>query len=282
YVRVCHKHFPLLSTFTFMDIDFGVFLTGEGLISLLTLSALEIVLGIDNLIFISILTDKLPEERRPFARNLGLALALVVRVAMLFGITWIMSFQTDLFNISDLIGLDYPTDSENYIHLGINVRDLILLAGGLFLIGKSVSEIHEKITYGIEEEEGKSKKAVSVSGVIFQIVLIDIVFSFDSILTAVGLVEEVIIMVVAVLISMALMIAFVKSVSEFIDRNPPLKILALSFLILIGFLLASEALGQEVSKGYVYFAMAFAFIVELLNMRVRKKRTKEVTTTLSE
>ncbi len=259
-----------------MKIDFSVFLTGEGLVSLLTLSALEIVLGIDNLIFISILTDKLPEERRPFARNLGLALALVVRIAMLFGITWIMSLQADLFNISDLIGLDYPTDSEKYIHLGINIRDLILLAGGLFLIAKSVSEIHEKITFGIEEKDKKKKNVVSVSGVILQIVLIDIVFSFDSILTAIGLVDEVIIMIVAVMISMALMIAFVKSVSAFIDRNPPLKILALSFLILIGFLLTSEALGREVSKGYVYFAMAFAFIVELLNMRVRKKKTKGI------
>lgn len=252
--------------------DFSVLFSLEGLISLLTLSLLEIVLGIDNLIFISILTDKLPEERRPLARRMGLSLALLIRVAMLFGITWIMSVQADLFNLSAALGLGFEEGSEQYEHLGINVRDLILIAGGLFLIGKSVSEIHGKMTFTPEEEgEQVAGRAGSVAGVIAQIVIIDLVFSFDSILTAVGLVDEIIIMIVAVVISMIFMFLFIKTVSDFINEHPPLKVLALSFLILIGFLLTTEGLGQEVSKGYVYFAMAFGFLVELINMRVRKR-----------
>ncbi|MGF1532079.1 MAG: TerC family protein [Bernardetiaceae bacterium] len=261
--------------------DWSVLFSWAGLISLFTLTLLEVVLGIDNLIFISILTDKLPPQQRPAARNIGLGLALLIRIVMLFGITWIIGIKADLFNISDWIGLGLDPTSEQYEHLGISLRDLILIAGGLFLIGKSVSEMHAKITFGTDPETHapKPSKGKAVAGVIFQIALIDIVFSFDSILTAVGLVSQISIMITAVVISMIFMLVFIGQVSDFINQNPPLKILALSFLILIGFLLATEGLGQEVSKGYVYFAMAFAFVVELINMRVRKKTEKAIKTT---
>lgn len=237
--------------------DFSVFATSEAWISLLTLALLEIVLGIDNIIFISIITGKLKKEDQRKGRLTGLALALIMRMILLMGIAYIAQMTEPLF---ELMGAEFSG------------RDLILLGGGLFLIYKSTVEIHEKIEP--KEEHGKETKAKSFKAAVLQIVLIDLVFSFDSILTAVGLVKDVIIMILAVVISMLVMMAFSKSIAEFINERPTLKVLALSFLIMIGFMLVFESLHsvhhQEIPKGYAYFAMAFAFIVELLNLRLRR------------
>ncbi|MFT5913780.1 MAG: putative tellurium resistance membrane protein TerC [Bacteroidia bacterium] len=234
-------------------------LTTEALISLLTLTALETILGIDNIIFISLVTDKLPQKQESKGRIIGLVVAMVVRVLLLMGITTIIKWgEAELFTV---------------FGKGFSFRNLILLAGGLFLIAKSTKEIHNKVEEdGFEDVEAKS---ITMFKAITQIVLIDIVFSFDSILTAVGLVEDVEIMIVAVIISMSMMIVFAKTISDFIEQNPTFKVLALSFLILVGFLLVLEGFGQHVEKGYVYFAIAFAFIVEIINNRIRKKNHKK-------
>ncbi len=240
-------------------LHFEIFATSAAWVSLFTLAFLEIVLGIDNIIFISIITGKLPKEDQKKGRLIGLALALVMRIILLFGIAYIASLTKPLFTIGPA---------------GFSGRDLILLGGGLFLIYKSTVEIHEKIEP--HEENHKETKARSLRAAIVQIILIDLVFSFDSILTAVGLVKEVIIMILAVIISMLIMMAFSKNIADFINERPTLKVLALSFLIMIGFMLVFEGLHsihhQEIPKGYAYFAMAFAFGVELLNLRVRPKQ----------
>ncbi len=228
-------------------------------IALLTLTFLEVVLGIDNIIFISIVSNKLPEAQRPKARNIGLALALIFRVVLLLGITWIIGFTQPLFTV---LGHEFSR------------RDIILLAGGLFLIFKSTSEIHHKMEGSAEKHS--DSKANSLFNVIFQIILLDVIFSFDSILTAVGLTDQLILMILAVIISIIIMMIFAKSISDFIGKHPSLEVLALSFLILIGFMLGIEALGHHVPKGYIYFAVFFSLVVELLNMRVRKKRTEPV------
>lgn len=229
--------------------------SGEGLIALLTLTFLEIVLGVDNIIFISIVSNKLPANQQAQARNIGLALAMVFRVGLLLGITWIIGFTEPLFTV---------------LEHGVSGRDLILAAGGLFLLAKSTSEIHHKIE-GEDLEDTESGKKASLGSTIFQIVLLDMVFSFDSILTAVGLTEEVTIMIIAVIISIGIMMIFAGAISRFINNHPTLQILALSFLILIGFMLIVEALHYEVPKGYIYFAVGFSLLVEVLNMRFRKK-----------
>lgn len=244
--------------------SFDIFFTSEGLISLFTLTILEIILGIDNIIFITIIAGKLPEEQRDKARNIGILMALGVRILLLFGITWIIGLTEPIFTLSILESIDVDPDFSG--------RDLILLLGGLFLIGKSTSEIHDKLE-GVEHGEG-NVVAKSMTKAIIQIVLIDIVFSFDSILTAVGLVKEISIMIVAVVISLSIMLLAAKSIGDFVEKHPTLKMLALSFLVLIGFLLVIEGFGEHVPKGYVYFAMAFSFIVELLNLKVRKKTIK--------
>ena len=233
-----------------------VLLSGEGLVALLTLTFLEIVLGVDNIIFISIVSNKLPAHQQAKARNIGLALAMIFRVALLLGITWIIGFTEPLFTVFE--------------H-GVSGRDLILAAGGLFLLAKSTSEIHHKIEGEDHTEESSAKKA-SLGAILVQIVLLDMVFSFDSILTAVGLTEEVIIMIIAVVISIGIMMIFAGAISRFINNHPTLQILALSFLILIGFMLIVEALHYEVPKGYIYFAVGFSLLVEVLNMRFRKSR----------
>lgn len=233
-------------------------LTADALISLFTLTLLEIVLGIDNIIFISIVAGKLPDPKvQDKARKIGIILALFARVGLLFGITWIIGLKADLFTV---------------LGIGFSGRDLILLGGGLFLIGKTVSEIHEKLE-GTEEtiEEGKKGGGSTLGGIIIQIILVDIVFSFDSILTAVGLVDNITIMIIAVVISMAVMYFFARSISDFVHNHPTVKMLALSFLIMIGFLLVVEAFDVHVNKGFAYFAMAFALGVEFLNMKLRKK-----------
>jgi predicted tellurium resistance membrane protein TerC len=240
-----------------------IFLTSDAWISLLMLTFMEIVLGVDNIIFISIVSGKLPEEKQGRARTYGLLLALVFRILLLLSITWIIGLTKPIFEINDFLFID---------HFALTWRDLILLAGGLFLLGKSVSEMHHKLE-GVDDEQ-KKPKATGFAQVIAQIVMLDIVFSFDSILTAIGLADHVIIMIIAVIISLGIMLAFAKKISDFINARPTMKMLALAFLLLIGFTLAFDSLHslhhQEIPKGYIYFAMFFAFGVELLNMRIRK------------
>lgn len=227
-------------------------------LTLLTLTFLEIVLGIDNIIFISLVSNKLPAEQQSKARFIGLVLALVVRVLMLAGITWIIGFTKPLFEIADM---------------EFSGRDLILLFGGAFLLAKSTTEIHHKVSHTEEELLEGGKKTKSYSSVIAQIVLLDIIFSFDSILTAVGMSRDLPVMIAAVIISIIVMMIFANPISTFISKHPTLQILALSFLILIGFMLCLEGFHFEVPKGYIYVAVAFSLIVEILNMRMRKKHT---------
>ncbi len=238
--------------------------TPEALISLITLTFMEIVLGVDNIIFISIVAAKLPKAQEARARNIGMTLALVFRIALLLGITWIIGLTKPLFVIP-VSGIDYH----------VTARDLILLLGGLFLIYKSTIEIHEKIE-GHQEEELRKGKGASLTNVVIQIILLDMIFSIDSILTAVGLVKEVLIMIIAVVISMGVMMLAAGSISSFINRHPTIKVLGLSFLLLIGFMLVLEGLPDQlaihVPKGYIYFAIFFSLGVEMLNLRVRKKQ----------
>ncbi len=231
-----------------------VLLTSEGIIALLTLTFLEIVLGVDNIIFISIISNRLPKEKQAKTRNLGLLLALAMRIGLLLGISWIIGFTEPLFT-----AFEYE----------ISIKDLILIVGGLFLIGKSTTEIHESLE--VDDDEEQEKTATSMAKVILQIVALDMVFSFDSILTAVGLTQEIIIMIVAVVIAMIVMMTFAGRISNFINKNPSLQMLAMSFLILIGFMLVLEGIGQHIPKGYIYFAVFFSLAVETLNMRRRRK-----------
>jgi len=224
-------------------------------LSLITLTAMEIVLGIDNVIFISILTDKLPPGRQPLARRLGLSLALILRLGLLFAITWVMGLTEPLI---DILGK------------GFTGRDLILLGGGLFLIVKATREIHENLE--VVHEERKAPSGSGAFGIILvQILALDIVFSLDSVITAVGMAQHISVMVVAMVIAVGVMLAFSGSIAAFVNRHPSMKMLALSFLLLIGVVLVADGMGQHVGKGYIYFAMAFSFGVELLNMRVRGK-----------
>jgi predicted tellurium resistance membrane protein TerC len=230
-------------------------MSSELIIAFLTLTFLEIVLGIDNIIFISIVTNKLPEEQQGKARRIGLLLAMGFRVVLLLGITWLIGFSEPLFSVADM---------------EFSGRDLILLAGGLFLLGKSTMEIHHKVE-GVESRPGIEGKKASFGSTLMQIVLLDLVFSFDSILTAVGLTQNIPVMIAAVVASILVMMAFATRISDFINKHPSLQILALSFLMLIGFMLAIEAFEQHVPKGYIYFAVFFSMAVEMLNMRYRRK-----------
>ena len=239
-------------------------------ISLITLSVLEIVLGIDNIIFISILAGKLPENQQKKARQLGLALAMITRVLLLLSLSWMMTLTKPLFNMAYLICL---TEGEWVEKLAISGRDLILLIGGLFLIYKSTSEIHEKLE-GANHADG-SKKKLSFSATIVQILLLDIVFSLDSVITAVGMASHVEVMIAAVIIAVIVMMLAAGGISNFVNNHPTVKMLALSFLLLIGVSLLAEAFEQHIPKGYVYFAMAFSVLVEMLNLRVKSK-TKPV------
>ena len=247
----------------------------DGLISLFTLAMLEIVLGIDNIIFISIVAGKLQDKKeQKTARFWGLLLALLMRIGLLFGITWIISLKDPLFTMTGLVDFFESIGLEHALAAAqVTGRDIILFCGGVFLFAKTISEIHEKMDMAddSEEELAEKKKSYTIMGVILQIVFIDIVFSFDSILTAVGIVNEVIIMIAAVIISMLIMMAFSGKVSDFIEKHPTVKMLALAFLLMIGFLLVLESFDIHVPKPYVYSAMAFAFIVEMLNMRARRK-----------
>ncbi len=237
-----------------------VFSKLEGWINLFTLILLETVLGIDNIIFISIIAGKLNKEDQRKAWNLGLVVAMIVRVGLLFFLSFIMGMDKELFTVFDI---------------GFTGHDLILFGGGVFLIVKTTSEIHNKVE-GAGEDESKSSKAKAVfSQVLLQIVLIDIVFSFDSILTAVGISEYLSVMVFAVIASTIIMMLFSRPVADFVERHPTVKMLALAFLLMIGLMLILDSVHVEVPKAYVYCSMAFAFLVELLNMRVRKKSQKK-------
>jgi len=230
-------------------------------IALVTLTVLEIVLGIDNIVFISILASKLPAEQQHKARQMGLMLALVMRVILLMGIAWMARLTNPLFEIPAVLGMDHAHP--------VSGRDLILIIGGLFLLWKATHEIHDKLEG--EDGEATAKVAPSFSAVLLQIMLLDIVFSLDSVITAVGMVKQVPVMIAAVVISMGFMLLFNRQISEFIHRHPTLKMLALSFLILVGVALVAEGFHQEIKKGYIYFAMAFSVGVEILNIRMRAK-----------
>ena len=231
-------------------------LTTEGIVSLLTLTFLEIVLGIDNIVFISITADRLPAADQKKARNLGILLALLVRIGLLFTVSWIIGLKDPFISFGDF---------------DLSFRDLILIIGGLFLLGKSTSEIHAKLEG--DDEEIRQVNVLSLRSAIIQIILLDVVFSLDSILTAVGLVDEILIIIIAILISLGVMLAFATRISNFINQHPAMKLLAVSFLMMIGLVLVVEGLHVHVPKGYIYFAMAFALGIEILNMKIRKKST---------
>lgn len=239
--------------------------TPEAWISLLTLTVLEIVLGIDNIVFISILSGKLPVNLQKKARQLGLGLAMITRVLLLLSLSWIMTLTSPLFNIGSWIGI---ADGEWFEKLAISGRDLILIIGGLFLIYKSTHEIHNKLE-GEEDEEGNVKKH-SFWATIVQILILDIVFSLDSVITAVGMAEHIEIMIAAVVIAVIIMMFSAGAISKFVNNHPTVKMLALSFLLLIGVSLLAEGLDQHIPKGYVYFAMAFSVLVEMLNLKMKK------------
>ena len=235
-------------------------------ISLLTLTFMEVVLGIDNIIFISLVADKLPRESQPRARTIGLLLALVFRILLLLSITWVVGLKAALFRLPFLT-FDDPAG------FGVTGRDLILLGGGLFLLWKSTGEIYEQFAEAddTKEEKAASRGRATLPAIIVQIVLVDIVFSFDSILTAVGLAQYVEVMIAAVILSMGLMLVFSGVIAEFVNRHTSIKMLALAFLIMIGLMLVAEALHQHTDKGYVYFAMGFSLVVETLNLRLKRK-----------
>jgi predicted tellurium resistance membrane protein TerC len=249
-----------------VDFAFPNFASADVWLSIVTLTFLEIVLGVDNIIFVSIVANQLPKDEQPKARNYGLILALVFRLVLLFGIGFILSLDKPIFEV--------PFIKEHGEAVGLSIKDIILLLGGMFLIFKSTQEIGEKL----EGHESDAEKAANTTlfGVILQICIVNIVFSFDSILTAIGMTQDVVVMMIAVIISIFVMMAFSGPISTFINKHPTMQMLALSFLILIGVMLVAEAFHQHVSKGYIYFAIAFSMGVEVLNMRMRKANRKTV------
>lgn len=234
-------------------------LTTENALALVTLTALEVVLGIDNLVVISILTGKLPPEQRARARRIGLLAAMGMRIALLLSISWIIGLSAALFTV-----LEHP----------VTGRDLVLLAGGLFLIAKATHEIHHKLEVPSEHGQAESHVYASVGAVVGQIMLFDLVFSIDSVITAIGMARAVPVMVAAIVIAVLTMMVFAGPVSGFVERHPSIKMLALSFLLLIGVLLVAEGMGAHLDRGYVYFAMGFSLFVELLNVRAHARRVQ--------
>lgn len=230
---------------------------GEHALALATLTLMEIVLGIDNIVFIAIITGKLPEARQAAARRLGLFLAMFMRIALLLGIGWVMSLTKTLFTL---------------IEHEFKGKDLVLLVGGLFLIVEATREIHAKLEGGAHDTEDAGRGGVTFRGAVAQIVVLDLVFSLDSVITAVGMARAIWVMVAAVVISVGVMLAFAGKIAAFVEKHPTIKMLALSFLLLIGVMLVADGLGQHIPKGYIYFAMAFALGVEMVNLRVRKKQ----------
>ncbi|MBI1346763.1 TerC family protein [bacterium] len=237
---------------------FSELLTTENLIAFFTLTSLEIVLGIDNVIFIAILAGKLPEKQRDLARQLGLGLAVLSRIGLLFAIGWVMKLKEPWFTL---------------MHHEFSGKDLVLIVGGSFLIGKATWEMHHKVR-GIQHGESHSTGASSLGGMLAQVLLIDVVFSLDSVITAVGMSNNIPIMVAAILASVAIMLLFSGPVVRFVDAHPAIKLLALAFLLLIGVLLVAEGFHQKIDKGYIYFAMAFSLGIELLQMRMEKNQQR--------
>ena len=237
--------------------DFTIFAQADAWIALLTLTVLEIVLGIDNIVFISILSTKLPLEQQRKARRIGLALAMITRILLLLSLSWILGLEKDLFYI---------------LNHGISGRDIVLLLGGLFLIYKATTEIHEKIE-GVDHENNPNIKRPSFASIIIQILILDIVFSLDSVITAVGMVEPemVIVMILAVIIAVIIMLVAADPISNFVQKHPTVKMLALSFLVMIGVSLLIEGWGGHIEKGYIYVAMGFSVLVEMLNLRMKSK-----------
>jgi len=232
-----------------------IFTSPELLIALLTLTVLEIVLGVDNVIFISILSGKLPKEDQKRARRVGLMAAMLMRIALLFSLTWMARLTEPLFTV---VGQSFSG------------RDLILIAGGLFLLAKATYEVHDKLEG--EEGHGSGKAAATFASVITQVMLLDIVFSLDSVITAIGMADNLTVMVTAVVLAVLVMLLAAESISEFVEAHPTVKILALSFLLLIGMSLVADGFGQHISKGYIYFAMGFSVFVEAINIRIQIKR----------
>lgn len=238
-----------------------IFLKPETWLALLTLTFFEVVLGIDNIIFISIVSNRLPIDIRAKTRNIGLLLAMFVRIILLLGISWVIGFKQPLFSV---------------LGTGFSGRDLILIFGGLFLIAKSTREINQEMEGEAEDDMETGKGKVNITAIIIQIILLDIIFSFDSILTAVGLTNEVLIMIVAVVLSIGIMIIFSGRISDFIHKHPSMQVLALGFLILIGFTLFLDGLHKEIEKEYIYFAVAFSLLIETINIRKRKKKKEKL------
>lgn len=234
-------------------------LTLENGLALLTLTVLEIVLGIDNVVFISILTNRLPEKQQEPARKLGLLMAMLGRIGLLFAISWVMSMHKTLFTV-----LDHKVTGHS----------LILLIGGAFLIGKATMEIHHKLEEPLTPTKHAGKAKAQMAAVLAQVFMLDMVFSMDSVITAVGMVDHITVMIIAIVLAVSVMMIFAGSISRFIERHPTMKMLALAFLVLIGVVLVAEGLGQPIQKGYIYFAMAFSFSVEMLNLKIRGKRLK--------
>lgn len=244
-------------------------LTVENLIALLTLTLLEVVLGIDNVVFLTILTGKLPEEKQRGAQLLGLALAMVFRILLLFCISWVMKLTMPLFTLPlDMAMQGSGGPGEPF---AITPKDLILIAGGLFLLGKATHEIHGELE---EDKQSRtaSKQRADYAAVLVQVVAMDMIFSLDSVITAVGMAKSITVMVIAVVVAMAVMMVFANKISAFVHRHPTMKMLALSFLLLIGMVLVADGLHFHIGKGYIYFAMGFSLIVEMLNLRAKKKR----------
>ncbi|MHC4875014.1 MAG: TerC family protein [Planctomycetota bacterium] len=266
----------------------------QHIIALIALTAMEIVLGIDNIVFIAILTDRLPTEQRAKARRLGLIVALVMRILLLLSITAVMQLTTPLIDWTDLgvpqswfeAAVD-PTEgaapsfepariespAELAARRTLDGRDLILLIGGLFLIVKTVREIHHQ--FNPDDEHDVKRRAATFGGVLFQIALMDLIFSLDSVITAVGMVDEILVMIAAVIVAVGVMVVFADRISNFVSQHPTLKMLALSFLMLIGVMLVAEGIGTHIEKGYIYFAMAFSLLVEFLNMAVRTREADQ-------
>jgi len=248
---------PLLAVNAF---DMSWITSAEAWIALLTLTVMEIVLGIDNIVFISILVDKLPEPERPRARFLGLAFAMVTRILLLLCISWVMQLKEPLVTV---------------LHHGISGKDMILILGGLFLLWKSTKEIHHKMEGDEEGAHATGAGKAALGAILVQIAILDLVFSLDSVITAVGMVDQIMVMVIAVMIAVGFMMVFAGAVSDFISKHPTVKMLALSFLLLIGTTLIAEGFHVHFQKGYVYFAMAFSVFVEMLNIRMKKKTAKK-------
>ena len=255
---VCAKAQMDVGTYLDPQVWIALFSEPSTWVALLTLTALEVVLGIDNIVFLSIVTNKLPEEQRPKARKIGLSLALILRVALLVGVTWIMGLTKPVFTVFE--------------H-AVSARDLILGIGGLFLLAKATHEIVETLEDPHHDElDIRRKKVASFGAIVFQIAVLDLVFSLDSVITAVGMAKHIQVMIIAVVIAIIIMMVFAGRISRFIDAYPSMKVLALSFLILIGVMLVAESMGQHINKGYIYFAMSFSLVVELLSLRLRYRR----------